>query len=148
MQAKGEDLWEVLTPVGCSEWKVRFSPIEAGTYRFFVEVEDGNNGDNLKTGIRSFAVASSDRPGFVRISKSDPKYFEFTNGGDVVGLIPTRYPDTVLANGDALALSRQTDWRETAPGVYIGLGQRLITTDNAEFALMDLRSVVLESAAG
>jgi len=76
-----------------------------------------------------------------------PAHFEFTNGGDVVGLIPTRYPDTVLANGDALALSRQTDWRETAPGVYIGLGQRLITTDNAEFPLMDLRSVVLEPAA-
>ena len=77
-----------------------------------------------------------------------PAHFEFTNGGDIVGLIPTRYPDTVLANGDALALSRQTDWRETSPGVYIGLGQRLITTDNAEFPLMDLRSVVLESAAG
>jgi len=76
-----------------------------------------------------------------------PAHFEFTNGGDVVGLIPTRYPDTDLAAGDLLALSRRTDWRETAPGVFVGLGQRLITTDTAEFALMDMRSVVLEPAA-
>ncbi|MBE0546301.1 MAG: tetratricopeptide repeat protein [Rubrivivax sp.] len=94
------------------------------------------------------AKVDIDAPEDLRDAIWMPAHFEFTNGGDVVGLIPTRYPDTVLASGDALALSRQTDWRETSPGVYIGLGQRLITTDNAEFPLMDLRSVVLESAAG
>jgi type VI secretion system protein ImpE len=72
-----------------------------------------------------------------------PAHFNFTNGGEVVGLIPTRYPDTDLAAGDALALARATNWRESAPGVFTGLGQRLITTDAAEFALMDLREVVL-----
>jgi type VI secretion system protein ImpE len=77
-----------------------------------------------------------------------PAHFEFTNGGDVVGLIPTRYPDTDLAAGDMLALSRRTDWRETDPGVFVGLGQRQIATDSGEFALMDVRSVVLEPAAG
>jgi type VI secretion system protein ImpE len=77
-----------------------------------------------------------------------PAHFEFTNGGDVVGLLPTRYPDTDLAAGDLLALSRRTDWRESAPGVFIGLGQRLITTDTAEFGLMDLRSVLIDSTDG
>jgi type VI secretion system protein ImpE len=76
-----------------------------------------------------------------------PAHFEFTNGGDVVGLIPTRYPDTDLAAGDMLALSRRTDWRETDPGVFVGLGQRLIATDTGEFALMDMRSVVLDPSA-
>jgi type VI secretion system protein ImpE len=76
-----------------------------------------------------------------------PAHFEFENGGDVVGLIPTRYPDTDLAAGDMLALARSTDWRESAPGVYTGYGQRLITTDTAEIALMDLRSVVITSSA-
>ncbi len=75
-----------------------------------------------------------------------PAHFEFTNGGDVVGLIPTRYPDTDLAAGDMLALSRRTDWRETGPGVFVGLGQRLIATDSGEFALMDIRSVVVDPA--
>lgn len=72
-----------------------------------------------------------------------PAHFEFTNGGEVVGLIPTRYPDTVLGGDDLLALGRLTDWQESSPGVFVGLGQRLITTDTAEYGLMDLRSVVL-----
>jgi type VI secretion system protein ImpE len=76
-----------------------------------------------------------------------PANFEFTNGGQVVGLIPTRYPDTALAAGDALALARRTEWTERADGVFIGQGQRLITTDQAEFGIMDVRSVVLQPAA-
>jgi type VI secretion system protein ImpE len=77
-----------------------------------------------------------------------PAHFQFTNGGEVVGLIPTRYPDTDLGAGGLLALSRGTEWRETAPGNYIGLGQRLLSTDSAEVALMDVRSVLLGAAAG
>jgi type VI secretion system protein ImpE len=75
-----------------------------------------------------------------------PASFRFVNGGEVVGLIPTRYPDTDLAAGDALALARRTEWREDAPGAYTGLGQRLVTTDQADIALMDLRSVTLAQA--
>ena len=75
-----------------------------------------------------------------------PAHFEFTNGGEVVGLIPTRYPDTALAAGDALALSRRTDWREGAAGVHVGLGQRLLVTDSAELGLMDVRTVTLDEA--
>jgi type VI secretion system protein ImpE len=59
-------------------------------------------------------------------------------------LIPTRYPDTPLAPGDQLALARRTEWREPSPGVFVGLGQRLLTTDIGDFALMDVRSVVLD----
>lgn len=76
-----------------------------------------------------------------------PAHFEFTNGGDVVGLIPTRYPDTDLARGDLLALARSTEWRETRPGSFIGLGQRLLATDVAELALMDLRSITFNAAS-
>lgn len=73
-----------------------------------------------------------------------PAHFEFTNGGEVVGLVPTRYPGTNLAAGDALALARRTDWVERAPGDFIGLGQRLLTTDGQDIGLMDLRSVVFD----
>jgi len=75
-----------------------------------------------------------------------PAQLQFANGGEAVALIPTRYPDTDLARGDALALARRTEWREAEPGVYIGLGQRLLATDLAEFGLMDLRGVVLDAA--
>ncbi len=75
-----------------------------------------------------------------------PAQFMFTNGGEVVGLIPTRYPGTPLAAGDALALSRATEWRPAGEGHYIGWGQRLWATDADELALMDVRSVVLDEA--
>jgi len=96
--------------------------------------------------INRLAKIEIDPPQDLRDRVWMPAHFEFTNGGDVVGLIPTRYPDTDLAAGDLLALSRQTDWREKSPGEFVGLGQRLLTTDTAEFALMDLRSVTLEQA--
>ncbi len=94
------------------------------------------------------AKVDIDPPEDLRDAVWMPAHFEFTNGGDVVGLLPTRYPDTDLAAGDVLALSRRTDWRESAPGVFVGLGQRLITTDTAEFGLMDLRSVLIANNDG
>ena len=94
------------------------------------------------------AKVDIDAPEDLRDAIWMPAHFQFTNGGEVVGLIPTRYPATDLAAGDLLALSRRTDWVERSPGEFIGLGQRQITTDAQEFGLMDLRSVVLEPAAG
>ena len=75
-----------------------------------------------------------------------PAHFQFSNGGESVGFIPTRYPATDLASGDLLALSRRTEWRENAAGVFEGLGQRVITTSEAEIALMDVRAVVLSGS--
>ncbi|MCU0940355.1 MAG: tetratricopeptide repeat protein [Burkholderiaceae bacterium] len=94
------------------------------------------------------AKVDIDAPADLRDAVWMPAHFEFTNGGDVVGLIPTRYSDTDLAAGDLLALARRTEWRERLPGVFVGLGQRLLTTDVGDHALMDLRSVVLDQPAG
>jgi type VI secretion system protein ImpE len=74
-----------------------------------------------------------------------PAHFVFANGGESVGLIPTRYPDTELASGDACALARRTEWREGAGGAWVGIGQRLLSTDVEEKALMDVRSIVFDS---
>jgi type VI secretion system protein ImpE len=75
-----------------------------------------------------------------------PAHFQFTNGGEVVGLIPTRYPDTDLAVGDGLSLARRTEWRDAGGEVFLGLGQRLFVTDQAEIGLMDVRSVLIDEA--
>jgi type VI secretion system protein ImpE len=76
-----------------------------------------------------------------------PAELLFANGGQVVALIPTRYPGTVLGAGDALALGRATDWREVSPGVFHGLGQRLLATESAEHALMDVRKLAFDESA-
>jgi type VI secretion system protein ImpE len=87
-----------------------------------------------------------DPPEDLRDAVWTPAHFQFSNGGEVVGLIPTRYPATDLAAGDSLALARRTEWVEASAGQYVGRGQRLLATDADEFALMDLRSIVLRPA--
>lgn len=70
-----------------------------------------------------------------------PVHFEFTNGGESVGLIPTRYPGSESAAESFIQLARRTEWSEPAEGVYHGLGQRVLTTDAGEKALMDIRLI-------
>lgn len=70
-----------------------------------------------------------------------PAHFEWTNGGDALGMIPTRYPGSEGDPNPRIRLARQTDWREPAPGVYLGAGQRLLATDGGEYALLDVRRI-------
>ena len=72
-----------------------------------------------------------------------PAHFRFSNGGESVGLIPTRYSGSEHADEGALRLARKTDWREVSPEVFTGVGQRLFTTDAGEYPLMDIRSITL-----
>ena len=66
------------------------------------------------------------------------------NGGEVAALIPTRYSGSTKES-PALVLARATDWRDVGDDTFIGLGQRLLTTDQGDVALMDLRSLKIDS---
>ncbi len=72
-----------------------------------------------------------------------PVHFTWSNGGDTVGLIPTRYPGSECSEDEAVRMARKTFWVETAPGTNLGLGQRLFATDTGDYALMDTREIVL-----
>lgn len=76
-----------------------------------------------------------------------PAYLQFENGGESPALIPTRYAGSEAAADGLLRLARKTEWEETGPEVYRGLGQRVITTDAGEFPLMDVRSIVIAGGA-
>jgi len=65
------------------------------------------------------------------------------NGGELAVLIPTRYPGSAKADA-ALMLARATDWRDAGEETFVGIGQRLLTTDQGDFALMDLRSLQMD----
>ncbi len=73
-----------------------------------------------------------------------PAHFTWDNGGEEVGLVPTRYPGSEAATDDALRLARRTEWLEVAPGQFHGLGQRMLATDAGEYPLLDLRRVELD----
>jgi type VI secretion system protein ImpE len=68
------------------------------------------------------------------------------NGGETVALIPTRYPGSESSSNPTLAMARGTEWVERAGGTHVGLGQRLLATDQGEYPLMDVRVVALNGA--
>jgi type VI secretion system protein ImpE len=72
-----------------------------------------------------------------------PARFNWTNGGDVSGFIPVRYPDTENSEDDALRLARKTVWNEVAADCFLGLGQRMLSTDAGEYSLLDCRTIEL-----
>jgi type VI secretion system protein ImpE len=75
-----------------------------------------------------------------------PVHFQFTNGGEAVGIIPSRYPGSESAEDATLCLARKTTWLQVRPEVYEGLGQRLLATDASEYPLFDVRTIVFDQA--
>jgi type VI secretion system protein ImpE len=70
-----------------------------------------------------------------------PAQFTWSNGGDAVGLIPTRYPGSEKSSDPLVRLSRKTEWIDAAEGLQLGLGQRLLATDEDDFSLLDVRQI-------
>ncbi|WP_394777793.1 type VI secretion system accessory protein TagJ [Undibacterium sp.] len=73
-----------------------------------------------------------------------PVGVNLVNGGELVGFIPTRYPLPSVpgtAVDNSLLLARRTDWSEPAPGLFWGSGQRMFATDEADYPLMEIRSI-------
>ncbi|MBL4767882.1 MAG: virulence protein SciE type [Rhodobacteraceae bacterium] len=68
------------------------------------------------------------------------------NGGEVVALIPTRYPGTEKSNDPIAKLARTTTWDDVGADTFVGSGQRLLTTDQGDVALMDIRNLTMENA--
>jgi type VI secretion system protein ImpE len=76
-----------------------------------------------------------------------PAFFTWANGGETVGLIPTRYPGSQTSEDPALQLSHKTEWLQPADGIYIGMGQRLLASDVGEHSLLDVRVLRLGEEA-
>ncbi len=69
---------EVMTPHGAPGWRIRFSPSQIGRYSLLVTAKDSTGKSATSKPIEFECVPSGD-PGFVRISKSDKRYFAFDN---------------------------------------------------------------------
>src|SRR3546814_5604937 len=75
-----------------------------------------------------------------------PGQFTWVNGGEAVGLVPTRYPGSEISADPMVRLARKTDWIERPGGLFVGLGQRIVVTDAAEVAVMNVRALDLHTA--
>jgi type VI secretion system protein ImpE len=70
-----------------------------------------------------------------------PAHFQLANGGETVGMIPSRYAGSESHEDSQIRLARRTDWLEPAEGVFEGLGQRILATDAGEYPLLSLRQI-------
>jgi type VI secretion system protein ImpE len=73
-----------------------------------------------------------------------PALLTLANGGETVAFIPTRYPGSEKATDMTLVMSRATTWIEQAGETFLGLGQRVLTTDVGDRSLMDVRCIRLD----
>jgi type VI secretion system protein ImpE len=77
-----------------------------------------------------------------------PGNLTLRNGGEVVALVPTRYAGTTPSTDSALLLARATDWTDRGADTFVGTGQRLLSTDAGDTALMDLRALRMFAPGG
>ncbi len=69
---------EWIYPVGTAGWRVRFAPDEPGRYQARVRVKTADRREQSEP--VTFASAAGPDKGWVRLSRSDPRFLEFNDG--------------------------------------------------------------------
>jgi hypothetical protein len=83
-----------LTPAGAPRWMVRFTPQQEGNWQMRLRVQDAGGTVTYPAGSSpplSFTVQGESsntyrRRGFLRVSRTDPRYFEFQDGTPFIGV--------------------------------------------------------------
>lgn len=73
-----------------------------------------------------------------------PAYLTFANGGEVVAMIPTRYPGTQASSDAQLLLSRRTEWQDIGAERFAGLGQRVFASNLGDHDLLSVKVIELQ----
>lgn len=76
-----------------------------------------------------------------------PVQFTWSNEGQAVGIIPARYPGSEKSSDNQIRMARKTEWTEPLEGVCLGLGQRMLSTEETDLPLMDIRQIDLDAPA-
>ncbi len=75
---------------------------------------------------------------------------ELADGRQQACLIPARYPAAGPLPGyagqdDAALMGRRTAWTPAGQHSYLGIGQKMLMTDQGEYALLDVREIVCDA---
>lgn len=68
--------------------------------------------------------------------------FTWTNEGQAAGFIPGRYAGSEKQEDSGFRLARKTAWQDAGNNLFVGLGQRMLATDQGEYPLLEIREVV------
>jgi type VI secretion system protein ImpE len=77
-----------------------------------------------------------------------PVQFIWVNGGQAVGLVPSRYPGSEASEDPQLRLAKKTVWQDDGSGLVVGFGQRLYCTERSEYPLLDIRAIEMDLERG
>jgi type VI secretion system protein ImpE len=77
-----------------------------------------------------------------------PAHITWTNAGETVALIPTRYPRSESIEDNRIKMARRTEWIDRGDDLFVGYGQRMLATNAGEYPLLETRSIELDTAAG
>jgi len=75
-----------------------------------------------------------------------PVHLDFTNGGETLALVPSRYPGSQASKDGALQLARKTEWIELQPEVWTGVGQRMFGSDAGDHPMLGLERIEFTAA--
>ena len=105
------------------------------------------NGHYTWVPFQHLAKVHFDAPEDLRDCVWTPAQLSFTNGGNSVALVPTRYPGSEKSADGLINLARKTEW-QALPGEdrYAGLGQRTLTSDIGDHDLMAIRDITFDAA--
>jgi type VI secretion system protein ImpE len=74
--------------------------------------------------------------------------FTWTNGGAASGFVPVRYFTSENCPDSAIQLARKTEWIKKSEQLFIGIGQRVLTNDQADTPILEIKEITLEVAPG
>jgi len=74
-----------------------------------------------------------------------PAEFIWTNGGQSIGFLPSRYAGNRTTDDPQTALARKTDWEDIGGEFYIGAGQKMFSSEAGEFPLLQVRHIVFDT---
>ena len=126
----------------------RFEWIADADMRLGPVLEVVVNGKYFWMPFTAIGTLRCDPPADLRDAVWTAANLTFRNGGECVALIPSRYAGTVAGGVTAELLARATGWADAGAETWTGTGQRLLTTDAGDVALMDLRSLRMDGADG
>lgn len=74
-----------------------------------------------------------------------PVQVTLSNGGQMMGFVPARYPDTERSEDGELLMARKTTWLDLGADNFLGVGQRMFVTDVGDHPLLDIRRIEFDT---
>ena len=127
---------------------IPFEWIADADMRFGPVLEAIVNGRYFWLPFSQISTITFDPPTDLRDAVWTAANIRLANEGSVVALIPTRYPMSGQNGTEAEKLSRATSWLDVGAETFVGTGQRLLSTDQGDIALLDARLIKFDGAAG